>query len=1314
MEKPVPAPLSPLSPLSSSGASENANRTPPPSPDRVDRERSSPDRGDAAASRHADSNASKNSLLAAVTTTTTTAEDPPTHGWTPLTRTKKRRQQRVKLYSTSSQQTYQLGEKIGKGGSGEVHQALNLETGEVVAVKTMKQNTDVKQSEVDALQTEVELLKKLVHPNIVKYIDSIRINDELHIVLEYMENGSLRSLCDKFDGFSESLVAIYVTQVLNGLVFLHSQGVLHRDVKGANILTTKDGSVKLADFGVAMTISDDASSSNQVDTVVGSPYWMAPEIIEMQGPTAACDIWSLGCTIIELLTGKPPYMELDPMAALFRIVQDDHPPLPQGTSEALQNFLLQCFEKNPTSRSKATELIEHQWLRNPQSHIKRTEYLLRESEAAEGAGWDSIAQTLHLYARGSNLESNLEDTGDMHLRESFTGRSASANHHHHHHHHQQSNTEENSKGIAVGALKILRSLSRGMLGSLPGASYSESEKPGTEKGSPPPPKMHASPSNPDLDQPALVSNEEFFLATEQELYENSSSEGPRRSSFEVGASSVDEFVNGESVPRADDHAAPDEGHDNDEKRTKSPVDQVHKQHDQEHDHHQLQYEPQEQTQKQQHSEQVDPPEPPALVNSFSNSPEQPAAAVNVPFPPLNNTSPGSPFQMPPPIALARVRSRSRNRSFNSDNLSSENGGFGGSESGMSVIGVAGIPEDEELVTSSPSFMSAESLQKEQLIQRTKLSDEILSLLSSLQPGCDESTIVRTCNKMLKIFNDDPELPHHFVMNHGVIPVMELLEVSKLMAESIMGSILSVRSAKVLPAVLQVVNKIIENNQRVQEHLSLVGMIPVMVKIAEGIYGSINFRGSVYRQHSLHLEAAKFVEQICKSSQLTLQMFIAGGGLPLLVRHLQVASSDLRKNSDIQKIVGIGIDGILEVFKLQTIRRDDFCHLFVKLGLLPHLVVGFRSFLSMILEAKEKSEAEESWANLAKLGEIMIFFAQSDPFVKERMAVENVCLGILNPFISLSLTKRLNDKESFQNFSNLVVVLLKCLRELAAEPKTLKKLDREQAVVMLMPLLEQQQPGYDNAVFDESMECMFYLCRIDKTRQELAARHGLIQQLQRVCMGEDKLHLKEWSFPLICDMAYTSSVTREELWRVDGVLCYLNIMKYPQWRISALNAITVWLANDMERVEPVLTLPNNVEILIKCCVESLKEKKNDGKERSWGGGDFDQICQALLRLSIKSPMLSLRFGRDTIFISHLVGRLENDVDCSPVSKMCLLKLLGKVIVNRSTWSEHSIFPLLSKLARDETQILISELSSSLMKRIAITYTHLSPLKSKRGM
>lgn len=145
--------------------------------------------------------------------------------------------------------------------------------------------------------------------------------------VRYCENGSLHSICKEYGKFPEGLVALYMSQVLQGLVFLHDQGVIHRDIKGANILTTTDGIVKLADFGVATT-----SAGLHESSVVGTPYWMAPEVIELSGATTASDIWSLGCTVIELLDGKPPYSKLQPMPALFRIVNDDHPPLPESAS----------------------------------------------------------------------------------------------------------------------------------------------------------------------------------------------------------------------------------------------------------------------------------------------------------------------------------------------------------------------------------------------------------------------------------------------------------------------------------------------------------------------------------------------------------------------------------------------------------------------------------------------------------------------------------------------------------------------------------------------------------------------------------------------------------------------------------------------------------------------------------------------------------------------------------------------------------------------------------------------------------------------
>lgn len=134
----------------------------------------------------------------------------------------------------------------------------------------------------------------------------------------------------RFGKFPEGLVGVYVSQVLEGLCYLHEQGVIHRDIKGANILTNKDGTVKLADFGVASSTTTTTSPTPTSHDVVGSPYWMAPEVIEQSGATPASDIWSLGCVVIELLDGAPPYAYLDPMPALWRIVQDDCPPIPEG------------------------------------------------------------------------------------------------------------------------------------------------------------------------------------------------------------------------------------------------------------------------------------------------------------------------------------------------------------------------------------------------------------------------------------------------------------------------------------------------------------------------------------------------------------------------------------------------------------------------------------------------------------------------------------------------------------------------------------------------------------------------------------------------------------------------------------------------------------------------------------------------------------------------------------------------------------------------------------------------------------------------
>ncbi|KAK9370519.1 kinase-like domain-containing protein [Lipomyces kononenkoae] len=252
-------------------------------------------------------------------------------------------------------QNYILGQCIGKGAFGAVYTALNRWTGETVAAKQIGLS-NLPKIEIQKIMLEIDLLRALDHPNIVRYHGFVKTEDILYIILEFCENGSLTLISKDFGTIPEHLVAIYIAQVLQGLVYLHDQGVIHRDIKGANILTTKEGIVKLADFGVATRASDDPQ-------VVGTPNWMAPEIILLNGATSASDIWSVGCTIIELITAKPPYNDLEQMQALYRIVHDEHPPFPAGISEMLNDFLLLCFRKDPVHRPSARDLLRHAWIR---------------------------------------------------------------------------------------------------------------------------------------------------------------------------------------------------------------------------------------------------------------------------------------------------------------------------------------------------------------------------------------------------------------------------------------------------------------------------------------------------------------------------------------------------------------------------------------------------------------------------------------------------------------------------------------------------------------------------------------------------------------------------------------------------------------------------------------------------------------------------------------------------------------------------------------------------------------------------------------
>lgn len=223
------------------------------------------------------------------------------------------------------------------------------------------------------MQHEISVLRTLKHKNIVQYLGSNVENNTINIFLEYVPGGSILSLTKKFGHLPENIIRLYTTQILEGLVYLHKHNIVHRDIKGANILVTEKGVIKLADFGASkrfVNLVSHAGANDGVNSLKGTTYWMAPEVIKQDGCDIKADIWSLGCTVIEMATGKPPWMDdfTEQISAMYSIATSEElPPLPDTLSPSAKDFLSKCFIRNPRERPSAEILLKHQWICNDNS-----------------------------------------------------------------------------------------------------------------------------------------------------------------------------------------------------------------------------------------------------------------------------------------------------------------------------------------------------------------------------------------------------------------------------------------------------------------------------------------------------------------------------------------------------------------------------------------------------------------------------------------------------------------------------------------------------------------------------------------------------------------------------------------------------------------------------------------------------------------------------------------------------------------------------------------------------------------------------------
>lgn len=919
---------------------------------------------------------------------------------------------------------YSLGAVLGKGGFGTVYSGLDIENGDFVAVKQINLQK-IPKDQLNSIMQEIDLLKNLNHLNIVKYIKYVKTKEYLCIVLEYVENGSLANIVKKFGKFPESLVCVYITQVLEGLVYLHEQGVVHRDIKGANILTTKEGVIKLADFGVATKFGDEKDA-----TVVGTPYWMAPEIIELNGASTASDIWSVGCTVIELLTGDPPYFDLGPMPALFRIVQDDYPPLPEGISPALKDWLMQCFQKDPILRISAQKLLKHKWIQS----AKRK-------------------QTSVEHAEPTDVTKNIQDY----------------------------NEKLKSKAKAIAPVAI--------------APVSTTERRKSPPRPFPPPEEESDEWGDDFKVSVNGLKNVGPQAQKPKLdLNNKKSNAPAKSIKEE--ENDDDWGNDFDFGNKDDLKGL--------LGNAKLVDAFDTEDDFE-------------------------------VEKKLNGKIAPAARPVVPDKTLG-------------IAKASDGGIGKWGEANDNDDDWNDGDMGDLASrlkkqlkkdstvkikhtrGPSVSDdssdddIFGEFEDE---SDEDYFDFDTNLVKDNL---TKMSEQILKLMARLQPDQEEEVILSTTQELIAIFKENPAQKSHLIRNNGVIPIMEMLEVS---------------NARVLHSLLQVVNQIIENNTEIQENLCLVGGIPAIMKFAG-------------REYSLpiRLECANFVSKMCSTSTLTLQMVIACRGLPVLVDILSTPYDESKT------LVWMAMDAICSVFELQsTTPKNDFCRLFSKCGLLR------------VMAAVLKLAAEDVEANVKKYPEkianIFLFFSSADGVVKMSMSQIEV-LAVL--FDTLDRLR-----------PEVLVKILKSIKQLSMDHNTLVNIQRAGAIRRLVKILGVRQGLFVTEMHNQVLGTMYHLCRLDPDRQYQAAVEGIVPHLQYIIASQSPL--KQFALPLICDLAHVKKA-RPELWQYRGVEFYLDLLEEEYWQVNALDSLSVWLADETKRVEEIMVQPPQISKVV-AAFESAK-------------------------------------------------------------------------------------------------------------------------------
>ncbi|KAL0486218.1 serine/threonine-protein kinase [Acrasis kona] len=1042
---------------------------------------------------------------------------------------------------------YILSELLGRGGFGAVYKGTSLDTGEIVALKQVSLKKCDKEK-IDNIHGEINLLKKLNHDRIVKYIDHKQSKTKLYIIMELMESGSLLDLCGEIGPLNEKLIAHFTSQVLEGLEYLHSEGVIHRDIKGANILKTKSGEIKLADFGVASTLQE-ADGSNPV----GTPYWMAPEIIELNPATPASDVWSVGATVIELLTGgEPPYFTLDPMPALYRIVEDEHPPLPPKISPACKDFLLKCFQKDPNLRNSATQLLKHVWIKNAiqQRNSQQGDHLMKQLSTRMSIGItvpvDPRPQsTVQTEAIKQNLKKWNEDEEEENwpelpdINSKITRQSSGIDH---------NNISFRITDDDVPTLKLAPPSGTPRPQQPIKKAFSDEDSGGWSDGESAEPAPRRAPLK-------LESSKKTFSDEDSGGWSDGETPEPRGPPLKLDKGSHQPINNNNN-------------NNNGNKSQKKTLNDFVDRDDDD------------------------------LVDDFGD---------------LDLTGDNLAEKL-----IARMEST------NLDDIDNDEDVF------------------QDILESSFGDIEIEANPMEQ--EQLRLEKQVSDLISKLNPDGDEKVQLEACHGLVEIFKQHPQMKSKLTQHHGVLPIMDML---------------GVEAPDVILATLQLVNHLtndydiqyLKENIAFRETLCLVGALPQVMRFSNPSY-SVDIRK----------QACIFISAMCNTSALTLQMFIACRGLPVLVEFL---IHDNRQHFEVIKdMIYNAIDAVMQVFNIPEKKtrtpKNDFCRLFSKCNLM--------SRLSDVMLNLTISNDPQSHFYLDKVMSILLLFSDSDSSVKARTAQP----GNLNKFFNCLENLPPNHKLN----------MIKCIKNLALDPSTFANFESSGAIARLVGLLSLRQNDFSNQI----ISALFSLCRVNKERQEKAALAGIIPELQYMISSNSPL--KHFALNMYCDLAHTGSRTRQLLWQHNGVQFYVkHLMNVNGWQVNALEALREWMTEEPQRVQDELCKSNNVDFMVNVFEHIPAREQNMLNSML-------QPLQAMLNASVK--MTRVLSGRAE-FVKVLKQALQAK---APDVLMRVTQL--KIVQSLYKWSEHpkrimnDLYPVIKNIIKDEKAVLVKELAQSLLR------------------